>query len=411
MRAAKTTKGKKTETRVNRGTLAQKHSERLEKFAADQEILPEKRKMVVKMEKELGTLSRKSILSAAESRRKVELHEQIETVRTEIKKIEKCVDPLEYMTSVLPILQNYYDSDTVETGGVNEELMNEINSGDKRNVLSYLMRESEDSTPVKKTKKTTTIESDLRSLETPVPRVTRAKLHEDYLNIIDPSRRINPKDRSECVTPGCQGEKILHQAIGRYVCDVCGVEEEDIVVTDKPKFKDPVQDSSTYAYKRINHLTEILSQLQDKGMTEIPKDVYQAIYAELKKRNIDKKDLDIFCLRRILKKLNYRNYYEHVPHILQVINEKKPPNFTRKEEAAIKKMFKDIQEPFAIFCPKERKNFLNYSYFLHKACRILGLTQYIGYFPLLKNNKKLLQHDRIWKNICGYMSWPYHKSL
>ena len=76
-----------------------------------------------------------------------------------------------------------------------------------------------------------------------------------------------------------------------------------------------------------------------------------------------------------------------------------------------KKMFKDIQKPFAVHCPKDRKNFLNYSYVLHKFCRILKLKQYVSYFPLLKNNAKLLQHDRIWKNICADMGWKYHKSI
>ncbi len=74
-------------------------------------------------------------------------------------------------------------------------------------------------------------------------------------------------------------------------------------------------------------------------------------------------------------------------------------------------MFKDIQKPFSIYCPKNRKNFLNYSYVLHKFCELLGLDNYINYFPLLKNNNKLLQHDKIWKNICSYMKWEFYKSI
>ncbi|AGF85364.1 late transcription factor VLTF3-like protein [Moumouvirus goulette] len=77
----------------------------------------------------------------------------------------------------------------------------------------------------------------------------------------------------------------------------------------------------------------------------------------------------------------------------------------------IKKMFKQIQKPFAVYCPKDRKNFLNYSYVLHKFCELLDLDEYINYFPLLKNNAKLLQHDKIWKNICEYMRWEFIKSI
>ena len=158
-------------------------------------------------------------------------------------------------------------------------------------------------------------------------------------------------------------------------------------------------------------MTEILSQLQAKESTDIPSKIFENILREIKKRKIDKNDLDIFRLRRILKKLNFIKYYEHVPHILQIINGKHPPNFSRADEAKIKNMFKSIQKPFAIFCPKNRKNFLNYSYVLHKFCELLDLDQYITYFPLLKNNSKLLQHDKIWKNICEYMHWMFYKSI
>ena len=80
------------------------------------------------------------------------------------------------------------------------------------------------------------------------------------------------------------------------------------------------------------------------------------------------------------------------------------PNFSRSDEMKIKKMFDDIQKPFAKHCPGDRKNFLNYSYFLHKACELLDLDDYIAYFPLLKNDEKLRQHDKIWKNICKEVS-------
>ena len=79
-------------------------------------------------------------------------------------------------------------------------------------------------------------------------------------------------------------------------------------------------------------------------------------------------------MRRVLKKLKLRRYYEHVAHILQIINGRAPPNFSRSDEMKIKKMFDDIQKPFGKHCPGDRKNFLNYSYFLHKACELLILT-------------------------------------
>lgn len=231
------------------------------------------------------------------------------------------------------------------------------------------------------------------------------------MNATDANYKKTIKKTAQCPTPGCDGERILSQNDGCLVCEKCGISETVLIAQDKPNYKEPTQDSGTYAYKRINHLTEILSQLQAKESTDIPPKVFESIRRELKKRKINKDDLDIFRLRRILKKLNYRKYYEHVPHILQIINGKEPPNFSRRDEMRIKKMFRDIQKPFTIFCPKNRKNFLNYSYVLHKFCELLDLDEYINYFPLLKNNTKLLQHDRIWKNICKHMKWEFWKSI
>ena len=47
---------------------------------------------------------------------------------------------------------------------------------------------------------------------------------------------------------------------------------------------------------------------------------------------------------------------------------------SRETEEELRRMFKEIQIPFAKFCPKDRKNFLSYSYVLHKFVELLELT-------------------------------------
>ena len=73
-------------------------------------------------------------------------------------------------------------------------------------------------------------------------------------------------------------------------------------------------------------------------------------------------------------------------------------------------MFQEIQKPFELYCPPTRKNFMNYSYVLHKICELLELDDLLDYFPVLKNTTKLLQHDKIWKKICDHFGWKYYKS-
>jgi len=58
-----------------------------------------------------------------------------------------------------------------------------------------------------------------------------------------------------------------------------------------------------------------------------------------------------------------------------------------------------------------RKNFLSYSYVLHKFCQLLELDHLLKHFPLLKSREKLHQQDKIWKLICRDLQWEYIPSI
>jgi len=411
-----------------KGTLDQKHTERLGAFEKLSKSLPSKKQKLRRLESELNDLMGLSPNKHTHDdiRRKSYIMDTVGKLRCEINSIENCTESLNYIVKTLPILVNYYDNKEIIDDGMEEEFVNEPCENGKKNILTYFMTETtkntdksnDDIVSSKKRKKSADASTKKSSgsktdkPNQPNQQLSRAKLYDSYLNVTDVNHRKPLRIKNNvCTRPDCDGEKIFSQNDGSIVCKKCGLSEKILSTTEKPNYKEPTQDSGTYAYKRINHLTEILSQLQAKESTDIPPKVFESILRELKKRKIDKYDLDIFRLRRILKKLNYRKYYEHVPHILQIINGKEPPNFSRTNEMMIKKMFKQIQKPFSIYCPKNRKNFLNYSYVLHKFCELLDLDDYISYFPLLKNNTKLLQHDRIWKKICEYMKWEFIRSL
>lgn len=116
-------------------------------------------------------------------------------------------------------------------------------------------------------------------------------------------------------------------------------------------------------------------------------------------------------IRSYLKKLGYNKYYEHIPHIICRLNGKQPPSISPEIEEKLRRMFKEIQEPFAKVCPKTRKNFLSYSYVLHKFAELLGFDELKNLFPLLKSREKLHQQDKIWKGICKELNWEFIKSV
>ena len=116
-------------------------------------------------------------------------------------------------------------------------------------------------------------------------------------------------------------------------------------------------------------------------------------------------------LRDILKKLDKNKYYEHVPHIINRLNGLPPPTISRETEEELRRMFKEIEETFVKYCPKNRKNFLSYSYVLHKFFQLLELDEFLACFELLKSREKLHQQDLIWKKICEELRWEFIPSV
>jgi hypothetical protein len=243
----------------------------------------------------------------------------------------------------------------------------------------------------------------------------RDKLLEQYLLKIHPEHargasHAENDSYGEC--PECDKEMIFSVNEAIFTCTDCGFQQFVLVDSDKPSYKDPPREVSYYAYKRINHFNEWLAQFQAKESTEIPQEVYDAICAELKKERIlDYRTLARAKVREILKKLKFNKYYEHVPHIINRLNGCSAPVMSREVEEKLRYMFKEIQPSFQKNCPKDRSNFLSYSYVLYKFCELLDLDEYLSSFPLLKNRDKLYIQDKIWEKICEDLSWQFIRSV
>lgn len=236
-------------------------------------------------------------------------------------------------------------------------------------------------------------------------------------------QKVDPEHAKENVTQNtlqdtygccdeCGTEMIFSTNEAVFSCPNCGNQEFILVDSDKPSYKDPPREISYYAYKRINHFNEWLAQFQAKESTEIPNEVYECIVAELKKERInDLTSLNRSKVREILKKLKLNKYYEHTPHITNRLNGQNAPIMTRETEEKLRHMFIEIQPSFQKHCPKDRSNFLSYSYVLYKFCELLELDEYLHCFPLLKNKDKLYQQDKIWQNICIDLKWQFIRSI
>ena len=240
-------------------------------------------------------------------------------------------------------------------------------------------------------------------------------IYDKYMQLIDKNYINNDKTYlydafDMCNT--CNVEMLLNNNTGQLICPKCGIIENIIIDSDKPSFKEPPKEMTSFCYKRINHLNEFLAQFQAKETTDIPESVYSEILNEIKKERIT--NMAVITpekMRILLKKIKKNDYYEHIPYIINQLNGLPAPVIAQEIEEIIRGMIKAIQIPFEKYCPQKRKNFLSYNYVMYKFFELLELDEYLNCFQLLKSRTKLHQQDEIWKNICTDLNWEYIKSL
>lgn len=199
---------------------------------------------------------------------------------------------------------------------------------------------------------------------------------------------------------------------GYVYCPTCQSMEYVLVDHDKPSYKDPPKEIAYFAYKRINHFNEWLNQVQGKETTDIPDEVFDAILLEIKKQQLrNMADLTRKKIRSILKTLRVNKYYEHGAHIMNRLTGIPSPHLPPELEDRLRTMFCQIQVPFLKHAPASRKNFLSYSFCLHKMCQLLEEDKYLDSFQLLKACDKLSAQDYIWEKICQEVGWQFIPSM
>jgi len=203
-----------------------------------------------------------------------------------------------------------------------------------------------------------------------------------------------------------KGELVPLEDEGILMCNICYRYVPYLIENEKPSYKEPPKEVCFYAYKRINHFKEILSQFQGKETTQIPYDVIENIKLQIKKERIELSEITNIKTKEILKKLGYNKYYEHIPFIKDKLGIK-PPIMASELEETLCNLFIELQSPYSKFCPDDRVNFLNYYYTAYKLCELLGEEQYLQHFPMLKDKEKRIEQDNIWKKICEELNWEF----
>ena len=235
---------------------------------------------------------------------------------------------------------------------------------------------------------------------------------EKYFGNIDSSKlNINNFIHDTDICQNCEkGELIPIEHEGILVCNNCSCHVKFLIENEKPTYKEPPKEVCFYAYKRINHFREILAQFQAKETTLIPDEIIENIRQQIKKERLDINTMSNKRTKEVLKKLKYNKYYEHIPFIKDKLGVK-PPIMTPDLEDILCNLFIEIQSPYAKYCPEDRVNFLNYYYTIYKLCELLNQSQFLPYFPMLKDRDKRIEQDEIWKKICEELNWKFYPTI
>ena len=366
-------------TKKNSTTLDGKHKEFINEFNIDdQDIIP-------KLEKERDELKQKMGKENLTIEQLLDYKDRILEIRIMIKELKQ--KKKEYYLNNSKHIFDYFED---------KQNISKKETTSKNKILNTFFKidTGEEQTANNVTKESSIFQKYLSNID------------ESFLDI---NMYIHPTD----ICQYCfKGELISMEDEGVLICNTCFRNIPYLIENEKPSYKEPPKEVCFYAYKKINHLNEWLAQFQAKETTEIPQDIFELIQVELKKERItDTIKLKPSKLRDILKKLKLSKYYEHVAHIMNRLNGVQAPVLSREVEDKLRCMFREIQPSFIKYCPKNRSNFLSYSYVLYKFCQLLELDEFLPCFPLLKSREKLYMQDKIWQCICEDMGWEFIKSI
>ena len=351
---------KKTNT-----TLDSKHTEQINKFEKY------KTKVIPDLKKELKVL-KLNLSSEKNIEQKMIFQDKIKEIKKKIKSLKK--EEKEYFLNNSNYIFNYFEKKKdLSEGNSKKHILHSFFDSDYTNKKIHKKNETE-------------IEKYLNNIDNSNIDINKYKLTYD-----------------KCV---CRGELVKVEHMGVMICRNCSKIFPFLVENEKPSYKEPPKEVCFYAYKRINHFREILAQFQAKETTQIPDKVIEDIVNQLKKERMTIKDLTNKKAKDILKKLGYNKYYEHIPFIKDKLGIK-PPIMSPELEEILCNLFLDIQKPYSKNCPDDRVNFLNYYYVLYKMCELLGETQFLPFFPMLKDPVKRIEQDEIWKKICKELQWEF----
>lgn len=258
--------------------------------------------------------------------------------------------------------------------------------------------------PVSTSRKSDTIEAYVR--QTDITGQRRSQILDEYLVTMNQAPpKVAMALRDEC--PRCATKLLLCTTKSIMSCQECGYSVTYLDATTSSTSFDEVVEYSQYSYKRANHFQMWITLCQGKEAHRVPDDILNTVMNELYQQRVQRaSDITQKRVRDILRRLKIRKAYDHVAQITARLSGIPPLRISPEVEERLRTMFLQMQPAFERHAPKNRTNFLSYSYVLYRCFQIMGLTHMLDGLTLLKGKSKLEMNDAIFRNMCLDLGWP-----
>jgi len=412
-------------------TLDDDHTNVINCYEAEQDNIDNLKNELNECKIKLDKYNKKdpSELREKDRMRMLELKENIESLNKQIELIDEKVDILNYYHVFADVVSKYYDFDGKNNTTTNvssssnkpkQKKEKDIFDNNADDILDKLNETTKSNKKIKKpikkrnvvnTGAKTTIFDNLGSTVKIDKVIDKAYLHNEYLRVLR-NDRVKSNKISHCSNPNCKStkEKIIISMEGIMICPDCKWTSDMIIDNETQNIKEGNTDKPKYPYKKSNHFAEKIRQFLSRETTSIPKEIYETIDIEMRKRLMKPSDVTLKFVKNTLKTYQFNKYYEHYHSIYCKVANKPPFSLTRDEEEDLFKKFKMIEKAYYKHKPEKRSNFLNYYYVINKLMINQGKYEFAECFPLLKRREKLREQDVVWEKICNEYGWKFVSS-
>jgi len=425
-------KSDKHQFRAKSRTIDEMHNDYLDEFKT---LIDNKSEIIEKInliDQEINKLEQQKIsnLDLHHCRQKNNLKKQKEILQQQLSKIESNNSIVDYFYKCGDIIYDYYDltngilygqeTEDIEKPNSHIEISKELMELTKINKTKKVKKEvrkrkKEDDNDINyKSENDNSIMSFFTNNDNDSnsKKLCKTSLQNEYLTIFDADYASKTNKVSmvkDCEK--CNVKMILLYSDAKIVCPICGLSEIIIIETDMPLHKESFNEKPKYPYKRIGHCIEKLNQLLCKKTVAIPNEVYAKIYLEIKKHSIEKETISEEFIHKVLKKNKWVMLYDDIRYIHSKITGNIPETITGDEYEEVLKRFNMADDMYEKkFKPKDRNNFLKYTFVLNKIFLSIDRPDIAKHFKLFKSAIRTKNHDKVWKCICDETGWKYFSS-